>query len=141
VVADHHERPRPVRWIDAARRVRQGDDPGTKPTEEQDGLDYEAWIVALVDVEAALQHDDRAAGQPSKQQSSDVPGRRRRWPAGQVGKGDRNRILDIVRNAAKTGSQDDPDVRDDVGSGADGGFERSESGRLLDRRYRTGGVD
>ena len=141
MVADDHERPRPERRVDAARRIRQDDDPGAEPPEQQHRLDDESRIVALVHVEAALEHDDGLAGQPSEQQPPDMARRGRGRPAGQLGERDGDGILDVVGEPAEAGAQDDPDLGDDVGPGANGRLEGGETSGLLGRRDRAGGVD
>ena len=59
--------------------------------EEQHRLDDQPRVVALVEVEPALEHDDRRPGQRAEQQAAGVPGRGRGRPARQVRERDRDR--------------------------------------------------
>ena len=63
MVAHDHERARPEARIEPARCVREDHDPGTEPLEQQHGLDDQPGVVALVQVEAALEHDHDAAAE------------------------------------------------------------------------------
>ena len=63
---DDHQRARAEGRVEAAGRVGQDDDPRAEPPEQQDRLDDEARVVALVQVEAALEHDDRPAAEPAR---------------------------------------------------------------------------
>ena len=104
-----------------------------EPPEQQHGLDDEARVVALVQVEAALEHDDRPPAERAEQQPADVARRGRGRPAGQVGERDRDGVLEVVGEAAEPGAEDDPDLGHEVGPGADGRLERVEARRLVER--------
>ena len=141
VIAHDHERPRAEARVEATGGVGQHDDPRPERLEQQDRLDDESRVVALVHVEAALEHDDGPAGQRAQQQPADVPGRRRRWPAGQVRERDRDRVGQVVGESAEPGSEHDAELRDEARPGADGGRERGDAGRLLDGRDGARRVD
>jgi hypothetical protein len=55
------------------------------------------------------------------------PGAVAAGPAGQVGERDRHRILEVIGKAAKTRTQDDPDLGHEIRPGADRGLERVEA--------------
>ena len=83
-------------------------------------------------------------GRPASVPSSSRP----TWPgavaAGQPGSsanGIETGVLDVVGEPAEAGAEDDPELRDEVGAGADGGHERVEPGGLVGRGDRAGGVD
>ena len=80
--------------------------------EQQHRLDDEARVVALVEVEAALEHHDGRPGERAQQQAPGMPRGGRGRPAGQVRERDRDRVLQVVGQAAQPGAQDDPDRRD-----------------------------
>ena len=141
MVAHDHQRARPERRVEAAGGVGQHDDPRAEPPEQQDRLDDEPRVVALVQVEAALEHDDRAAREPAEEQPSGVPGRGRGGPAGQVGERDRDGILEVVREAAEPRAEHDPDLGHEVGPGTHRGHERGEPRGLVDGRDRARRVD
>ena len=141
VVAHDHQRPRPEARVEAAGRVGQDDEPRAELLEQQDGLDDQARVVALVQVEAALEHDDRAPAEAAEQQPAGMPRGGRRRPAGQLRERDRDRILEVVGQPAEPGAEHDPDLRDERRPGADRGHEGGEPGRLLDRRDRPRRVD
>ena len=61
VIAHDHQRPRPERRVEPAGGVGQDHDPRTELPEQQDRLDDEPGVVALVQVEAALEHDHASA--------------------------------------------------------------------------------
>ena len=104
--------------------------------EQQDGLDDEPGVVALVQVEPALQHGDRPPGEPAEQQPADVAGRRRSRPAGQSVERDRDGILEIVGETAQARAEDDADLGHEIGVLPDGIDERRQAGGLL--RWRDG---
>ena len=141
MVGDDHQGPRPVRGIDAAGGVGEHDDVRPELAEQEDGLDDEPGVVALVDMEPALEHRDRRAPEPAEQEPADVTGRRRRRPAGQVGERDRDRVREVVGQPAEPRSQDDPDLRDQVRPGPDGRLEGVDPGGLVGRRDRAGAID
>ena len=66
VVADDHQGPGAVGRVDAAGSVGQDDDPRPERAHEQHRLDDEARRVALVEVEPALEQDDRHALERSR---------------------------------------------------------------------------
>ncbi len=74
VVAHHHQRPRPEARVQASGRIRQDDQPRTELLEQQDRLDDQTGVVALVQMEAALEHDDRAPAEATEQQRPACPG-------------------------------------------------------------------
>ena len=85
VVAHDHERARPERRIEAAGRVGQHDDPWPRGAwNSSTGWTTRPGCVALVEVEAALEHHDRPAAEAAEQQPPGVTGRRGGRPAGQV---------------------------------------------------------
>ena len=139
MVRDHHQRPGAVGGIDSAGGVRQDDDPRSEPAEQEHRLDDEPGMVALVEVEPPLEHDGRGSGETPEQEPADVAGRGRGRPARELGEGDRDRILQLVGESAEAGSEDDPGDRNEIGSGADCGLERVETGRLVRRRDRRRG--
>ena len=141
VVADDHQRAGAVGRVRAAGGVGQDHELRAELPEQQHRLDHEAGVVALVQVEAALEHGDGDAGEAPQQQPARVPGRRGDRPAGQLLEGDRDRVLEVVGEAAETGAQHHADPRHEVRPGADGGDERGEAGRLLGRGDRAGAVD
>ena len=124
-----------VRRVDAAGRVGQDDDPRTERAHEQHRLHDESGGVALVEVEPALEQDDRDALDGPEQQPPRVARSGRRRPAREIRERDRDGTLERVGEAAQPRAQDDPDARNEVGSGADGGDERGEARRLLDRGW------
>ena len=136
VIADDHERARPEARVEAAGGVGQHDRPGAEAAHEQDRLDDESRVVALVHVQPALEHDDGHAVETTEEQAADVAGGRGGRPAGQVREGDRDRIGDVVGQAAEARAQHDPDPRDEVAPGPDGGLEGVESGGLIGGRDR-----
>ena len=111
--------------------------PRAEPAHEQDRLDDEPRVVALVHVEPALEHDDRHAVEPAEEQPADVTRRRRGRPAGQVRERDRDRVLEVVGEAAEPRAEDDPDPRHEVDPGPDGRLERVEPGGLVGGRDRA----
>ena len=133
MVGDDHERSRSERRIYAACRIRQDHDAGAKPLEEQDRLDHESRVISLVDVEAALEHDDRTSDEPTEQQPADMTGRRRRGPTREVREGDGDRVVKIVGQSAKPGPEDDPDLGHESRPGSDGSLEGGQTGRLIGR--------
>src|SRR6185312_17522647 len=100
----------------------------------------QAGRVALVEVEPTLEHDDHPTAEPAEEQSPDVPRRGRGGPARELGEGDRDRFLELVREAAEAGTQDDPDLRYQVRPRADGRLERVESGGVQARGDRRRGI-
>ena len=146
VVGHDHQRARAERRIEPAGRVGQDDDPRAEGMEQQDRLDDEARVVALVQVEAALEHDHGPPAEAAQQQPADVARRGRRRPARQVAERDGDRILEVVGQAAQTGAQDDADLGHEVGprrgrrrrARADGPAGRTggsaATGRAVDRR-------
>ena len=108
MVADDHERPRPERRIDAARGIREHDQLRPQPLKQQDRLDDEPGVVALIHVEAAVEHHDRLATQPAQQEPPRMTRRGRRRPTRQVLERDRDSILDVVGEPAQARAQDDP---------------------------------
>ena len=134
VVGDDHQRPGAVGRVHAAGRVGQDHDRRAEPAEQQHRLDDQAGVVALVEVEPALEHDDRDATEPTEEQAADVAGRRRGRPAGQVRERDRDGVLEVVGQAAEPRAEHDADPRDEIGPGTDGGLERGQAGGLLGRR-------
>ena len=141
MVAHDHQRPRPERRVEPAGRVGQDHDPRAELPEQQDGLDDEPRVVALVQVEAALEHDHRPPGQPAEEQPSGVPGRGRRGPAGQLRERDRDGILEVVRQPAEPGAEHDPDLGHEVGAGTHRGHQGGQPRRLFDGRDRARRVD
>ena len=133
VVAHDHERPGPERRVEAAGRVGQHDQPRAELLEQQDGLDDEARVVALVQVEAALEHDHRPAAEPAEQQSTGMPGSGRGRPAGQLRERDGDRILEIGCELTESRPEHDPDLRDEGRPGADRRHEGRQPGRLRGR--------
>ena len=59
--------------------------------------------------------------------------RGRSRPAGQLGEGDRDRIVEVVGEPAEPGAEDDPDLGHEIGPGTDGGHQGVEPGGLLGR--------
>ena len=114
---------------------------GAELAEQQHRLDDEARGVALVEVEASLDGDDRHAADRPEDQAADVARRRRDGPAGQVLEGDRGRVLDLVGEAAQARAHDHADGRDEVAPLADGRRERGEAGGLVGRGDRAGAVE
>ena len=141
MVGDDHQRPRAVRGIDAARRVGQQDDAGPESPEQQHRLDDEPGVEALVEVEPALEGDDRDAGQSSEDEPAVVARGGRGGPARQLVDGDRRRVLDLVGEGAEPRAEHDPDHRDEVRASADGGLERVEPGGLVGRGDGPRGVE
>jgi hypothetical protein len=101
VVGHDHERPRPEARVQPARRVRQHDDPGPQGLEQQDRLDDEARVVALVQVESALEHDHDPTPEAAQQQAPGVPRCRRRRPAGKLRERDGDGLFEVVREATE----------------------------------------
>ena len=139
MVADDHERARPVRRVDAAGRVGQDDDLRPEPPEQQDRLDDEPGVVALVQVEAALEHHDRDA---SQRPSSSRP----TWP-GAVAAGQPGRSSNGIATASSSRRRGRPGPtrgrcrpRGRGGAGPDRRLERVEPGGLIGRRDRAGRV-
>ena len=109
--------PGPEGRVQPAGGVGQDDDPGAQGVEEQDGLDDEARVVALVQVEPTLEHDDGPAAEATQRAAGPT------WPgavaAGQPGRSverDGDGVLEVVGQAAEAGAEDDPDLRDQVAS-------------------------
>ena len=102
--------------------------------EQQDGLDDQARVVALVEVESALEHDHGPTLKQPQEQPTDMAWGRGGGPAGQVGERDGDRVLKFVSQAAQTRTQDDANFRHESGPFANGGSERPDPGRLLRRR-------
>ena len=126
--------------VDAAGRVREDDELRAEPLEQQHRLDHQAGVVALVDVEAALQHDHRGVADQTDEQPSDVAGRRGRRPARQLVEWDRERVRQLIDQAAEAGAEDDTRHRPDVGPGADRGFQGVNARGLLGGRDGPAGV-
>ena len=82
--------------------------------EQQHRLDDQPGVVALVQVEAALEHDHGAAAETPEEQPPGVARRRRGRPAGQLGERDRDRVLELVGEAAEAGAEDDPDLGHEI---------------------------
>jgi hypothetical protein len=82
VVAHDHQRPGPERRIEAAGSVGQHHDPSAERLEQQHRLDDETRVVALVQVEATLQHHDGTPAEPAEEQTSDMTRGRRGRPSG-----------------------------------------------------------
>ena len=61
---------------------------------------------------------------------------RRGRPARQLPERDRDRILDVVGEAAEPGAEDDADARDEAGPAPDRRLERVEASGLVCRRDR-----
>ena len=141
VIAHDHQRPRPERRVEAAGGVGQDHDPRAELPEQQDRLDDEPGVVALVQVEAALEHDHRPPGEPAEEQPSGVPRRGRRRPAGQLRERDRDGILEVVGQPAEPGAEHDPDLGHEVGAGAHRGHQGGQTRRLVDGRDRARRVD
>ena len=141
MVGDHHQRPRPEAGVHAAGRICQDDDPGAQASEEEHRLDNEPGIVALVEVEPALEHDDRRSREIAEEQATDVPRRRRGRPARQVRERDRDRVLEVVGKSTEARAEDDPDRRHEIGLRPDRSLEGVESRGLLSRRDRAAMVD
>ncbi len=134
VVAHDHERAGAEAWVETAGGVGQDDDPGAQRLEQEDGLDDQTRVVALVHVEATLEHHHRPPRQVAEEKPADVARGGRRRPAGQVRERDRDRVLEVVGKAAESGAEDDPDLRDERRPGADRADQRGDAGGLLDRR-------
>ena len=132
VVAHDHERAGPEARVEAAGGIGQDDDPRAERLEQQDRLDDESRVVALVQVEAALEHDDRSPAELAQEQPADVARGRRRRPAGQVRERDRDRVDEVVGEVAETRPEHDADLGHERGPRADGGRQRGDAGRLLD---------
>ena len=120
--------------VEAAGGVGQQDRPRTEATHEQHRLDHQARIVALVEVEPALEQDDRHARQLAEEQPTGMAGGGRGRPAGQVGERDGDGAVEVVRQAAEPRAEDDADVGHEVRTGADGGDQGGEAGRLVGGR-------
>ena len=125
--------PGPNAGIDAARGVRQDDDRRAQASEEQYRLDHETRVVALVEVEPALEHHDGRPAQSPEKQPADVTRRGRGRPARQLGERDRDGILDLVGQIAQPRTKHDPDPRHEVGPGANGRGQRIQAPGLLGR--------
>ena len=110
--------------------------------EQQDRLDDEAGVVALVQVEAALERGDRHAGETSRGAAGPRdPGA---VATGQPGRSSNGMATGSSRSSARLPSPEpehDADTRHEVRAGADGSDERGEAGGLLGRGDRTGSVD
>jgi hypothetical protein len=141
VIGHDHQRARAERGIQPAGRVGQDDDPRAEGVEEQDRLDDEPRVVALVQMEPALEHDHGPPAERAEEQPADVPGCGRRRPAGQIAERDGHRIVEVVGQAAQAGAQDDADLGDEIGVLADRADEGAQARRLVDRRDGTGRVE
>ena len=108
-----------------------------EPLEQQHGLDDQPGVVALVQVEAALEHDHDAAAETPEEEASGVARRRRGRPAGELRERDGDRVLDPVGEVAQARAQDDPDLGHEVRPAPDGRGQRGQERRLLDRRDRA----
>ena len=131
VVADHHQRSGPERRIEPAGRIREHDHARAEAAEQQHRLDDEPRRVALVEVEAALEHDDGLAAERPEQQPADVARGRRGRPARQLVERDGDGVLEIVGEAAQPRAQDDPDLGHERRSRANGCLERVEARGLV----------
>ena len=130
VVADDHERPGTERRVEAARGIGQDHDARPEALEQQHRLDDEPGRVALVEVEAALEHDHR----PCRRGSRAAAARRGREPSrraspGKLGEGDGDRVLELVGEPAESRSEHDPELGHEVRPGAHGRGEGSRAGR------------
>ena len=85
-------------------------DPRAEAAHEQDRLDDEPGVVALVHVEPALEHDDRHAVELAEEQPADVTRRGRGRPARQVRERDGDGVLEVVGEAAEPRAEHDPDL-------------------------------
>ena len=140
VVADHHERAR-ARTTDRGRpRRSSGPRPRPEPLEQQHRLDDEARVVALVEVEAALEHDDRPTAERAQQQPAGVAGRGGGGPARRSAKGI------ATASSRSSASPPSPEPRTIPISGTSGAncadrrLQHRQACRLTGRRDRAGRV-
>ena len=127
--------------IEPTGGVGQDHDPRAQPLEQEHRLDDEPGIVALVQVEPTLEHDDRATGErPSS--------RRPTWPgavaAGQPGSSANGIATASSRSSARPPSPDPrtiPTSGTMVRPGPDGGLEGGEPGGLVDRSDGSRRID
>ena len=141
MVGDHHQRARAVVRVHAAGGVGEHDDPRAQLPEQQDRLDHEPRVVALVQVEPALEHHDLDAGEAPEQEPADMARRGRLGPARHLVERDRHRVLDGVREPAEPRSQHDADARRDrrpALHGLDEGLQARGLLEGLDRARRVG---
>jgi hypothetical protein len=115
--------------------------PCAQPLEQENWLDDQARVVAFVEVESALEHDDRRSREIAEEQATDVPRRRRGRPARKVRERDRDRVLEVVGKSTEPRAEDDPDRRHEVGLRPDRPLKSVESRGLLSRRDRAAMVD
>ena len=101
MVGDDHQRPGPEVGVHAAGGIREDDDLRAEPPHQEDGLDNEAGVVALVQVKAPLEHHHRRSGQVTEQEPAGVTGGRRRRPAWQLLERDRDGVCQFVGEAAQ----------------------------------------
>ncbi len=87
--------------------------------------------MALVEMQATLEADDRHAPDLAQQQPAGMARRRGRRPAREVGERDDHRRFEPPGQAAEPGAQDDAEARDQVGARTDGRLERVQAGRQV----------
>jgi len=132
VVADEHQRPRAEARVEAAGGVGQQDRTRAQAFEEEYRLDDEAGVVALVEVEPPLEHDDGPLLQRTQQQPAGMAGGGRGRPARHVREGNRLDVPELVGQAAQARAEHDPELRHEVRPLADRALESVEERRLID---------
>ena len=133
MVADDHQRARPERR-DRGRRRRWSARRSRAPSraEQEDRLDDQTRVVALVDVEPSLEHDDGYPGEIPQQEPTDVTRCGRRRPAGEVLERDGDRV-----GSGRRRDRPSPDPRTIPTTGherrsrPDGGVEGRQPRRLV----------
>ena len=131
MVRDDHQGARPELGVHPARGVGEHHDPDAQLVEQEHGLHDEPRMVALVDVEAALEHHDGNTGEATQQEPAGVPGGRGCRPARELVEGDGDGVIEIVGEAPEPGAQDDPDIRDEPRPRAHRRDERGQPRGLL----------
>ena len=94
---------------------------------EQHGLDDEPRWMTLVDVQPALQADDRDATDEAEQEAAGMARRGGGRPAWQVREGDGHGRLDTGGQAAEARAEDDAQARGEIASRANGTLQRVKS--------------
>ena len=141
VVADDHQRARPVGRVHAARRVGQDHERRAEAAEQQHRLDDEPGSLPSYRWKRPW---SAATGTPAIVPRSSRPTCPGAVAAGQPGSspnGIGDRVRDLVGQAAQPRAEHEADARDEVGPGADGVDERGQPLGLGGRGDRTGGID